>query len=322
MIPTFQISLDTQKIDVAPRLISLEISDHAGLESDSLKLVLADPNNLLELPLRGVELTAAIGFKETGLVNKGAYVVDEVEYSAPPNTLTIGARAIDFRNSFKTRREASYHRKTLKQIFGALANRHGLTLKISPELAAIKIEHLDQTESDMHLMNRLAIRYDSTAAVKEGQMIIMPKAHGQDHSGAKLPDIKIHQSQCSSWRLMIADRDSNVSGISAKWQDTKAGKSVTVLAGEKGNTQMLPESYPTESAALAAAKAELQRQKRAKKSMSVELVTGNAHIVAESPVRLSGFKSEIDDTKWVAKEVQHSLSSSGFTTQIQLEVQI
>ena len=106
MTPDFHISLDGQTIDLASRLISLEISDYADTDSDTLNLVLADPDHRLELPRRGVELTAAIGFKETGLIDKGLFTVDEVEYSSPPNTLTISARAANFRGSFRQRREA------------------------------------------------------------------------------------------------------------------------------------------------------------------------------------------------------------------------
>ena len=264
MNPIFHISLDGQTIDLASRLISLEISDYADTDSDTLNLVLADPDNSLELPRRGVELTAAIGFKETGLIDKGLFTVDEVEYSAPPNTLTISARAANFRGSFRQ-------------------------------------------------------RYDATATIKEKRMVIMPKAEAKSLSGAPLPAVNITENQCASWRLMIADRGSNISGVSAKWLSDERGNTFTVTAGEKSNSQMLSKTYPTKSEALAAAAGELKRRKRAGMSIDVQLATGNPNIIAESPIKLTDFKGEIDGTGWIATEVRHSLNNQGLMTSLKIE---
>ena len=319
MTPDFHIALDGQTIDLASRLISLEISDYADTDSDTLNLVLADSDNSLELPRRGVELTAAIGFKETGLIDKGLFTVDEVEYSSPPNTLTISARAANFRGSFRQRREASYHETTLGKILDTLANRNDLSLNIHPNLETIAIDHIDQTEADSAFMYRLAKRYDATATIKEKRMVIMPKAEAQSLSGAPLPAVNITENQCTSWRLTIADRGSNISGVSAKWLSDERGNTFTVTAGEKSNSQMLSKTYPTKSEALAAAAGELKRRKRAGMSIDVQLATGNPNIIAESPIKLTDFKGEIDGTGWIATEVRHSLNNQGLMTSLKIE---
>ena len=319
MTPIFNISLDGQTLPIQQRLVSLEISDHAGIESDTLRLILTDPDGALELPRHGVELIAAIGFAETGLVDKGLFIVDEVEYSSPPNTLTISARATDFRGSFRKRREASYHETTLGKILETLASRNDLTLNIHADLSATFIAHIDQTESDLAFMHRITARYDATAAIKQKHMVIMPKAEAKTLSGQALPTITIQQQDCTSWRLSIADRDTHITGVSAKWQSNEHGNTFTVTAGENTNSQMLPQVYPTQTEAIAAAQSELKRRKRAGMSLDIQLAMGNPDIIAESPVSLSGFKNTINGADWITTEVQHTLNNQGLQTRVRVE---
>ncbi|GAB2796476.1 hypothetical protein GCM10027040_23700 [Halomonas shantousis] len=47
---------------------------------------------------------------------------------------------------------------------------------------------------------------------------------------------------------------------------------------------------------------------------------GRPDILPESPLRVSGFKPDIDGTPWLVTEVEHSLSDSGFETRMRCEV--
>ena len=49
------------------------------------------------------------------------------------------------------------------------------------------------------------------------------------------------------------------------------------------------------------------------------MAVGRPDIAPESPVTLSGFKSEIDAESWVGVEVSHTLDSGGLITKIRLE---
>ncbi|HET8790994.1 MAG TPA: hypothetical protein VFM75_07255, partial [Modicisalibacter sp.] len=40
----------------------------------------------------------------------------------------------------------------------------------------------------------------------------------------------------------------------------------------------------------------------------------------ESPLKVSGWKPEIDNTPWLVTEVTHSLNEGGFGTQIRCEI--
>lgn len=49
------------------------------------------------------------------------------------------------------------------------------------------------------------------------------------------------------------------------------------------------------------------------------MAVGRPDIAPESPVTLSGFKSEIDAESWVGVEVSHTLDSGGLISKIRLE---
>ena len=53
----------------------------------------------------------------------------------------------------------------------------------------------------------------------------------------------------------------------------------------------------------------------------ITLAVGRPDITPETPVKVSGFKPEIDAQAWLITEVAHSLDNSGYTCRVQLEAQ-
>ncbi|WP_027349514.1 hypothetical protein [Halotalea alkalilenta] len=49
------------------------------------------------------------------------------------------------------------------------------------------------------------------------------------------------------------------------------------------------------------------------------LTVGRPDITVETPVRVAGYKPEIDATAWIVTEVTHSLSNSGLVTDLKCE---
>ena len=73
--------------------------------------------------------------------------------------------------------------------------------------------------------------------------------------------------------------------------------------------------------ALAAARAEWLRIQRGIYSFGITLAYGRADVMPQRPVIVSGWKKQIDETVWMVTAVRHSLSSSGYTSQLTLETQ-
>ena len=93
--PVFRITVDGESIahKISPRLISLELTDNRGLEADQLSITLSDHDGLLAMPAKGASLRLWLGWSDTGLVDKGSYILDEIEHSGAPDTLSLRARS-------------------------------------------------------------------------------------------------------------------------------------------------------------------------------------------------------------------------------------
>ncbi len=320
--PAWRVTLDGQDLTerLAPRLISLSLSESRGDEADQLDLVIRDNDGRTALPRRGVALEVALGWKDAGLFNKGTFIVDEVEHSGPPDVVTIRARSADLTGAVRTRKERSWHDTTLGAIVGALASEHSLKSAIAPALASIAIPHLDQAnESDINLLTRLGKRFDAVATVKAGTLILSPIGAGTTTSGAQLPGVTITRASGDQHRFSIADRET-YSGVRAYWGDRNAARRKAVLAGSSDNEKKLQATYATEAEARQHAEAELKRLQRGTATLSYTLALGRADISPEQTIAVQGFKSEIDGTEWLVSKASHSFDpGSGFTTSLELE---
>ncbi|MDR5775928.1 MULTISPECIES: phage late control D family protein, partial [unclassified Caballeronia] len=308
---------------IAPKLISLTLSESRAEESDTLDLVIDDSKNTFAIPKRGANIRVAIGWVGESLVDKGVFTVDEIEHSGAPDIITIRARSASMTHAMHERREQSWHGQTLGAIVRTIASRHSLKAAVSEVLASVAIAHIDQThESDMSFLTRLARRFDAVMNVKDLHLLFMPIGTGKTASGRALAEVTLTRKDGDSHRYHVAQRES-YSAVRAHWHSNGAGKRRSVVIGGENNrnVKVLPEDYASEPEARAAAKAEYARVQRSQATMDYTLARGRAEVFPELPVTIKGFKPEIDDTPWLVKRVVHTLTGdAGFATSIELEV--
>lgn len=320
--PAYRLTIDG--VDITPRingrLVSLTLTDNRGLEADTLDLLLSDHDGALELPPKGAEIQAAIGWTHAGLVDKGTFIVDEIEHTGSPDQLGIRARSADMREQLPARKTRSWHRTTVGEIVSQIAAEHGLESVVEQHLAGIRINHRDQTsESDLNFLTRLAANYGAIATIKAGKLLFIPAAAATTANGTPLPTITIERSAGDQHRYVIADRDA-YTGVRAYWNNVSGGKRQPVIAGVGDNAKELRETYASKADAIAAARAELERLQRGVAEFSMTLARGREELIAETPIHLRGFKPEIDATEWVTTKVVHHLSDGGFTSTIEAEL--
>lgn len=320
--PAYRLTLDgrdiTAKID--PRLISLTLTQCRGGEADQLDLVLDDSDGQLALPRTGVTLALAIGWAGAELVNKGSFVVDEVEHLGAPDQVSLRARSADLRAGLRRRIEQSWHDTTLGAIARTIAGRNGMKAQLDAGLAGRAVAHIDQAESDIAFITRLAQRHDAVATIKAGRLVILPINGSRNAAGQQLAAIQLTRSAGDQHRYHCADRDA-YTGVRAYWHDPQRAKQRSVLVGQSGNAKRLREGHANEADARAAAQAEWQRIQRGAATFELTLSLGLASADAQSPLTVRGFKPEVDGTDWLVKKVTHSLGGGGFTTSIEAERQ-
>lgn len=325
-IPDFRLTLDGQDLTarVRPRLVSLRLTETRGDEADQLDLVLDDSDGRLALPREGAVIRLQLGWKQgtkvpVGLVDKGSFTVDEVEHSGPPDVITVRARSADLTAQLRTRREQSWRDTTLGQVMQDIAGRNGIAARIAAQLADIALPSLIQSrESDIAFLRRLGRAYDAVATVKNGNLLFLPIGLGQTARGQPLPSAAIRR-QDGNRHSYVRQKREDYTGVTASWQSVKGAKRQKVTVGSDDNAKRISRVYASEQDARLAAQAEWGRIQRGVVTISFSLALGRPDLYPEQHLQLSGFKPEIDATRWLITEVTHSLSNSGFATDLRLE---
>ena len=159
MTPDFRIFANRNDITatIQDRLLSLRLTDEAGLKSDDVEIVLDDRDIAIELPGAGARLDVALRYREIDVVHMGRYFVDEVELSGPPSTLTVRAKAVDFVAGMQEQKTRAWVDVTLAELVESIAAGHSYQAVVASRFEDISLPHVAQTaESDLNLLVRLA----------------------------------------------------------------------------------------------------------------------------------------------------------------------
>lgn len=318
----FQVIANAQDITdlLKDRLISLQLTDRAGLQSDECEIRLDDRDDRIAFPRKGALLRISLGWEGLGLSFMGAYTVDEIEFSGPPRTLVIRGKPADMAGLAKSPRQHAWENVPLSQIIREVAARNRWQAVCS---ITTTVPRADQVgESDLNFLTRLARQYNATATLKDRKLVVLPRADGKTASGKSLPVVRLAPNEVTSYRLTFPDRGS-VGAVKTQAHDAKTGKKVEIVIpnpdapiGSSSATHTDRHIYPNPSAAKAAARAKLSSMNRQTASGQLEL-RGRADLAAEKSVELQGFKQEVDGT-YLIESVTHQLAGQSWGTSIEI----
>jgi len=325
----WRVTLDGEDLTatLAPRLISLRLSEKLGEEADTLEIVVHDTDGQFEPPRQGARIAVHLGWERgtgvpLGLVDKGSFVVDELTWSGPPDRATITAHSADFKGSYRTRKTRDWHGQTLGAIIAQIAADNGLRPACHPELAGLAVAAAEQhNKSDMQLVRDLGRHFDATATVKAGTLIFAPRGAATTAGGKVMPGITITRQQVSSVTWRRAAREKAPDGVEAQWHDQDEGKRKTLTTGGD-NPRRLKRVYPDEASASAAARAETARIARASATIDLSMPYGDARLMPGTPITLAGFRKHIDQENWTIAAVENKHGASGLETNIYISCQI
>ncbi|CRG48534.1 phage late control D family protein [Yersinia wautersii] len=348
--PDYSISVDgiDKTGGIKKRLMSLTLTDNRGFEADQLDIEFDDADGKVELPRRGAKIAVSLGWKGAALIDKGTFTVDEIEHSGAPDKLTVRARSADFRETLNIRRDQSYHKTTIGGIIKTVAERNKLAPTLNKTMSDLAVDHIDQTnESDGNFITRLAKQYGAIAAVKNGNLLFIRQGQAKTASGKPIPAMTIIRGLGDGHQFSMADRGA-YTGVVANWLNTRTTEKPVVkvkrkrkrkattaakpkepeekqgeyLIGTDENVLILRTTYASKNNAQRAAKSNWERIQRGVAKFSIQLAKGRADLYPEVPVKVFGFKKQIDEADWTLLTVTHSLSDDGFTTALELEVKI
>ena len=270
---------------IIDRLISLTVTDQAGLDSDTLSLTLDDRAPHIKLP--PVKATLQLWLNQTYM---GAWQVSELETDDRAGTLTIEATGAKMTGPIQTPRDASYDQATLGQLAAAIAERHGLPLAISAELKAETLGHIDQrAESDLALLTRLTRPIDAIAKLADQKLIIAHKDRATSVSGKPLPAITLDATAQGIYIRGAIKGRAKINQTKAYWQTADMPQKQAVTQGTAGQTYTLKGTYSARGTAKAAASAKLKALQRAEIDIHCDL-PGNPGCKAERPLTLANHR--------------------------------
>jgi Bacteriophage probable baseplate hub protein len=326
--PSFKVLVDGSDITgiLSDRLVSLTVTDEAGVQSDIVEIVLSDTGIFggMAIPPKGAEIEVWLGYMFQAQY-MGLFIADEVEVSGPPSQMRIRATASIHGESssgklaLTTQRLRSWPEgTTIGGLVSAIAEEHSLEPVVSDSLASIALPHLDQVdESDISLLTRVALDYDAIAKPAAGYLAMVKRGESLTASGEPMPVVSLFRKDLTNWRLREQLR-AVAGSVVATYRDVAGGADIECTAGEGDPVRRLRQRFPSQDAAQKAADSEFERAARAGRELSLSLV-GDPSLVAEGRIVIGGVRSGVDG-EWLVRRVVHSLESSrGYSCQIEAE---
>jgi hypothetical protein len=323
MKPAFSVSVGGVSItgNLVDRLLALEVTDQEGSQSDTCRILVDDRNGILGVPKRGSVISVAMGYRETGLSFMGLFTVDTVSLEGWPRQMEITGKSMDFIKLMKEQRSKGYEKKTLGQICGEIAGRHGLANGCLGTMASLKFDYLGQTEeSDAHFLQSIADKHDGVFAVKNGQLILKKKAENiQGFAIVTCP------GNVMDYRFTFVDRNAHKGGEADWWDRKEAKRQRSKRYGKVGGGRTKSEAK-SRSAELETngkqiaddrAQSRISALNRAEKQLSMTVV-GSQYLRAEMILVVAGVRAVVDGAYRI-KSVVHSLTQDGYKTNIEAE---
>lgn len=328
--PAFEVEAGRSDITrlIDDHLLDLRLTLTSDPASDRLELTLSDAENRLAVPAAERELRVSLGYRDAPLAPMGVYYHDESDVELAPRRLTVRATAADFRrrSGLKAPRRRSWTNVSLGDLVRTIAAEHGYRASVAPSLAGVVVAHIDQTsESDVHLLRRLARQYDATSKAAGGYLLFMPRGRGQSAvTGQALPEVEYAPNEPAGGERNVLSASYTVRGrprygaVVATYQDVASAELVHVRAGAGSPVYEIREPYPDRAQAEAAAKARLARFARQTRELRMT-VPGDPRLVSEGVVSLANWP-EAASSRWTILRAEHVLSKQrGYVTTITAE---
>lgn len=307
------------------RILKIEITDAAGFESDELVITLDDSYPHIARPREGAKLTVFLGFLETGLVEMGTFIFEELERNGLERTLTLICKAADHASTLKEPKTRSWDGQTLGEVVKKIASEHGLKAAITETLATHQIKFIAQTEeSDQNFLTRLGRRVGAVITPKDGHLLTTERRSGKTASGKDMPKIEVTLERLVStgaYSVRLKPR-SRFSRVIANYQDRASGttKRFSLKGAEKGPSITLREVYQDEQDAKKAAVARVSDLRAGEGELTLELI-GDPLARAEAPLIIENVAPDVDGN-WIASTVTHVWDygeGGGATTTVEAE---
>lgn len=276
---------------------------------------------------KGLQISAAICQKNRNndgkdvVLDCGTFELDNIDASGPPSTVSIKGTSLAYANTIRqTLKSRSWENTTLKGIAETITQKNGMGLLFESEKDP-KYARVEQYQtSDISFLQKLC--HNAGCSLKATNNILV--IFDQDKYEKKDSVLTIRfgaKGGYSKYKLSTGENDNYTS--CRVYYTTTAGKVISATEyaedydGDENKGQCLEVRQKVSSIAEAQALAhKLLRLHNKYEYKATFTFLGNPKLVAGLAVELKDFGAW--DGKYIIKKATHSVSSSGYTTQITL----
>ncbi len=325
--PIFKVEYENINItaSIAPYILSVGYTDFEHGQSDEVEIQIEDSNHLWQsdwYPSKGDTLKLNIGYEgeklenefstPASLLNCGSFEIDELEFSAPPDTITLKALAANIKKALRQNNSVAYENKTLRQIAQEIANRHNL--KLIGSIKDIKIKRITQNKKrDLEFLKNLAEEYGYIFKISDNKLTFYETAKLKSSN----PALILYRQDLISFN--IRDKTHNqYKACEVTYHDPKTKKLVSSnikSSSAKADTLKLNKRCENKEQAILKAQAGINKNSPIEGSLSL---IGNPHLVAGLNIELKGLYHL--SGKYHITQAKHSIDRmSGYRTELEVE---
>ncbi len=295
------------------RLISLNITDREGIQSDTLELVFNDAAPHFASPRRGAVASVTI-LSGAGGGFVGAFVIDRVNRKCLPYTITVSGHSADLRSEMKTSKSRHWDDTSVKDIVTEIAGEYGLVPKISDAVSGHIYPWIgQQDESDLNFLERVAKRHGALFTIKNGALLWLERGAGKTADGTSVPAAVIIPTSIVGGSCRVSENDVDRFGkVKAFYQDRGEAKRQEVIVDgdpDADAEHVIREPFGSRAEAQAAAEAFAREMLRGLVKTSCAIV-GRPALMAGQPFKYSGVHPDIDAREFILGMVKHSYAKS------------
>ena len=330
--------------EIKKDLISLEVTDNEEDQADDLQIKLADRdgvwlqkwlNDTIQAGSRtmGLKFVVWIGVStEDGKISQqkvGTFLLDSVKHKGPPAVTTIKCISLDYSGGIRTeKRDKAWENYTMSGIAREIAGKAGLELKyLSARDPTYDRKQQDQ-ETDIAFLKRLCTDLALSLKITDKKLVIFDKKTYENKKVVKT--IKFGDQSYIGWDLSTTTGEIAYDICTVKYTDPKTGKCIEGSyksdkwqENEPKDKQearhqelvITNEKVKNKDEAVALAEKRLKMNNLFEKTAKFTIM-GNPAMMAGLTVNLKKFGYW--DGKYMTSQAKHSISRSGYTTQLNL----
>lgn len=317
---TFKIKYESKDITRAinPYVLSIDYTDNEHGQSDEIVIQLENSDKLWQgnwYPSKGDVLSLEIGYEGEKLLNCGAFEIDEIEYSAPPDVITLKAVSTNIKKTLRENNSVAYENKTLKQIAQEIADKHDLELV--GQIQEVKVQRITQNqERDLTFLKNLAEQYGYIFKIADNKLVFYETKKLKNAT----PNVILTKQDLTS--ISLREKTHEIyKACEISYHNPESKAKITVTVQDKkftfGDVLKISSRCENKEQAVLQAHAALDKKNSSKISGSISL-PGSPNLVAGINLELK--KTGNFSGKYHITQVKHRITkSSGYTTSGEIE---